>query len=229
MVQKNTIDALGVTTNTWINKNTAYYASLGGNLSKQYKRTKNWQVSLSEGASLFNDHRTFFLNGQETQQSTYNVNFSQGVNLFYKQVMQLFSTYTFTPSITRYSNPTFNDINILRHSAGSNLRLMWPAHTNIEVNYSYNYNTQIAPGFPRSTNILNASIAALMLKKDRGQIKLSVYDLLNENISITRTATGNSVNTQDLQILRRYFMLTLQYRILTTTTARQAPAPILRR
>jgi hypothetical protein len=53
----------------------------------------------------------------------------------------------------------------------------------------------------------------LFLKKDRGQFKLSVYDLFDQNVSIYRYAGANSITTSEQQILKRYFMLTFQYKI----------------
>jgi hypothetical protein len=52
-----------------------------------------------------------------------------------------------------------------------------------------------------------------MLKKDRGQLKLSVYDLLDENISVSRYAYNNAVTISQQEVLKRYLLLTYQYKL----------------
>ncbi len=59
----------------------------------------------------------------------------------------------------------------------------------------------------------NAGVNFLFLKEDRGQFKLSVFDLLNQNISVSRTTRENYIQDNQTTILRRYFMLTFTYNI----------------
>jgi hypothetical protein len=55
-------------------------------------------------------------------------------------------------------------------------------------------------------------LSLITQKKDRGQLKLSVYDLLNQNISVNRYGNLNATITNEQQILRRYVMLNYQYK-----------------
>jgi hypothetical protein len=59
---------------------------------------------------------------------------------------------------------------------------------------------------------VNVALSVLTHKKDRGQIKLSVYDLLNQNISVNRYGNLNAMITSEQQILKRYVMLNYQYK-----------------
>lgn len=215
-ISKNTIDASGVTTQTYINSGSAVQAYLYGSINKQFKKTQTLQVSLNENAGVNYGLTTFLLNADQARQSTYSIRFGQGVYLNYKSRITLNSTYNLSGNLTRYANVNYNSVNSLRHTAGADLSVRWPAKIIFDVNYAYNYNTQVPDGFPKSANLLNIASTVLMLKKDLGQIKLAVYDLLNQNISVNRYASTNSVTTNELQILRRYFLLTLQYRIITT-------------
>ena len=49
------------------------------------------------------------------------------------------------------------------------------------------------------------------LKKKAGELKLSVFDLLKQNQSITRTVTGAYIEDVQSQVLQQYFMLTFTY------------------
>ena len=59
----------------------------------------------------------------------------------------------------------------------------------------------------------NISVGKKFLKDQKGELKLSVFDLLKQNKSITRTVTEVYVEDVQSQVLRQYFMLTLSYKL----------------
>jgi hypothetical protein len=68
-------------------------------------------------------------------------------------------------------------------------------------------------GFNQSVPLWNASIAKTVFKKKDGEIKLSVFDLLNQNQSISRTVEQNFIQDTRTQVLTRYVMLTFTYNL----------------
>lgn len=59
--------------------------------------------------------------------------------------------------------------------------------------------------------LVNSNVVLSFLKDSRGQLKLSVFDLLNRNQLIGRTITDNFLIIRDMKVLNRYIMLTLYY------------------
>ena len=59
--------------------------------------------------------------------------------------------------------------------------------------------------------IWNLSISRFLLKGDRGELKLSVFDLLNKNLGIDRFADLNFFQERRIKSLGRYFMLSFTY------------------
>ena len=57
----------------------------------------------------------------------------------------------------------------------------------------------------------NAAIGKKFLKNKAAELKLSVFDLLKQNQSITRTVTERDITDVQTQVLRQYFMLTFTY------------------
>lgn len=51
------------------------------------------------------------------------------------------------------------------------------------------------------------------LKYKKGEFKLSVFDLLNQNQGINRTANQNFIQDTRYNVLQRYFMLSFSYRL----------------
>jgi len=60
--------------------------------------------------------------------------------------------------------------------------------------------------------IINTYVEKQFLQGNRGAIRLQAYDLLNEQVNISRTVTENSIIDSRSNRLARYFMLTLSYR-----------------
>jgi hypothetical protein len=57
----------------------------------------------------------------------------------------------------------------------------------------------------------NAAIGKKFLKNKAAELKLSVFDLLKQNQSITRTVTGTEITDAQTKVLQQYFMLTFTY------------------
>ncbi|TKC07151.1 outer membrane beta-barrel protein [Pedobacter frigoris] len=212
-VNKNTIDVNGATTSTTINKDGGMYGYFGGNIGKQFKKSQNWQIGLNANLNANIQRNPFFLNQDEGTQYNYSFGIGQGINFNYNSLLSINTKYDFRKSITEYKDVAYKAINTYTHTLGTEFSLRWPKRIIFDAKYNYNYNPQISQGFSKSANILNLAVTLQMLKKDRGQLKLSVYDLLDQNISVSRYAYNNAVSISEQQILKRYFLATYQYKI----------------
>ena len=68
-------------------------------------------------------------------------------------------------------------------------------------------------GEARTVPLWRANVTRYVLKNRKGQIKLSAYDLLNRNISISRSSQFNYIEEESTRNLGRYFMLSFAYSI----------------
>ncbi|MCB0819856.1 MAG: outer membrane beta-barrel protein [Bacteroidetes bacterium] len=93
------------------------------------------------------------------------------------------------------------------------LRANWLPWKGLVINTETAYSNYqgLGDGFNQEFILLNAGLGYKFLKKRAGEIKLSVYDLLNQNTSISRTVTGTYVEDSNALVLNRYFMLTFTY------------------
>jgi hypothetical protein len=82
-------------------------------------------------------------------------------------------------------------------------------------------NSGLAVGADPDFLLWNAGFGKKFLKNKAGELKLSVFDLLKQNQSLTRTVGANNEVT-DLQntVLQRYFLLTFTYSLKNFGTAR---------
>ena len=71
----------------------------------------------------------------------------------------------------------------------------------------------LSSGFNQNYWLWNAAVGKKFLKKQTGELKLSVFDLLKQNRSISRTVTESYIEDVQNQVLTQYFMLTFSYKL----------------
>ena len=76
---------------------------------------------------------------------------------------------------------------------------------------TYKYKNAITPD--QNFWLWNVSAGKKFLKDQKGELKLSVFDLLKQNKSITRTVAETYIEDVQSRVLQRYFMLTFTYKL----------------
>ncbi|TDQ07518.1 outer membrane beta-barrel protein [Pedobacter metabolipauper] len=212
IIQRTNIEANGAHTSTYINRNGGIYGYVSASFGKQFKKSQDWQIGLNTNVNLNINKSAFFLNADEGLQYRYSASAGEGINFNYNELLSLSSNYNFSKSITNYKNVDFKSVNTYTHTLGADMSLRWPKRVIVEGNYNFNYNPQVSQGFQKSSNILNLAVSIQMLKKDRGNLKVSVYDILDENVSVYQYASNNSISMGQQDVLKRYFLVTYQYK-----------------
>ncbi|MDF2450045.1 MAG: hypothetical protein K0R26_2549 [Bacteroidota bacterium] len=77
--------------------------------------------------------------------------------------------------------------------------------------YTHTYYSGLTGAFNQSISLWNAGIGYKFLKNRQAEIRLTVYDLLNENNSVSRTNTDSYIQDSQTNVLNRYYMLTFTY------------------
>ena len=60
---------------------------------------------------------------------------------------------------------------------------------------------------------MSPSIAKQFLKNKAGELRFSIFDLLNQNQSVSRTVSSGSIVDTKTNVLKQYFMLTFTYNL----------------
>lgn len=77
--------------------------------------------------------------------------------------------------------------------------------------YQRTSNYGLATGYNKQVNLLSSSLAYKFLKKNQAELKLSVFDVLNNNNSISRTVSSNYVEDNQTRVLQQYLMFYFTY------------------
>lgn len=112
---------------------------------------------------------------------------------------------------TKYSIQDSLNNNYLSSEYNASADWQLPANFFFSTDFTYTVNSQRAAGFNLKVPIWNASISKQFLKFNRGELKLSAYDLLNRNAGISRNTSQNYIEDKEVNTLRRFFMLTFIY------------------
>jgi len=125
----------------------------------------------------------------------------------------------FTVSYTANFNTVKNQLqqqlneNYFQHAAGLQLNLLsktgWFFQNDLQ-NLLYSGLTQ---GYNQSYTLWNMSAGKKLLKNQKGELKLTVFDLLRQNQSITRNVTETYIEDVQNQVLRQYFLLQFTYNL----------------
>jgi hypothetical protein len=104
------------------------------------------------------------------------------------------------------------------------------AYTNsgwlIAANFDYTYTYTHSNTFTAHIPLLTPSIAKQLFKKKNGEIRLTVFDVLNKNTSVSKTVGAfGAVTYNRTNVLSRYAMLTFTYNLNNFAGANQRRMP----
>jgi hypothetical protein len=170
---------------TTLNFNTGFsYSKLPGLVNYVKTNTDNYVYSAGIVlASNINQYIDFNLN--------YNANFNEAKNSF---------------------NSTLNN-RFINQSTGLAINLLSKKGWFIQNDVNNQTYSGLSEGLNQSFWLWNAAIGKKFLKNNAGELKLSVFDLLKQNQSITRTVTESYIQDTQSEVLQQYFMLTFTYNL----------------
>ena len=103
------------------------------------------------------------------------------------------------------------------------------AYTNngwlVAADLDYTYTDNNSAAYNASVPLLNPSIAKELFKKKNGEIRLSVFDLLNQNVAVSKSVSSSQESYTRTNVLTRYVMLTFTYNLNNFASARDKRMP----
>ncbi|MEM9917887.1 MAG: TonB-dependent receptor [Bacteroidota bacterium] len=122
-------------------------------------------------------------------------------------------TLSWRPAFNLVKNSLLSESDNRYFSQNSRIKLGWVLGPGIvwRTNLTHQYYDGLSEGFDQNYWLWNMSIGKKLFKNELGEIAISVFDLLNQNNSISRNI--NEIYIEDIRtnVLQRYFMLTFTY------------------
>ncbi len=122
---------------------------------------------------------------------------------------------------TLSSNSSYSKINNTLQTSSNTTYLSQQSKLKITVNpwkglvlqseYTNTFYSGLTSAYNQSISLWNAGLGYKFLKDKQAELRLTVYDLLNQNNSISRTNTDSYIQDSQTNVLNRYYMLTFTY------------------
>ena len=101
--------------------------------------------------------------------------------------------------------------NYFDYDFGFDFNVNLPLGFIIGSDIDYSITTGRGKLYDQQIAMLNGFISKSVFKKKQGLIKIQGYDLLRQNVSISRTVTDNYIQDANNVVLQRYFMISFTY------------------
>ncbi|MFC0317270.1 outer membrane beta-barrel protein [Olivibacter oleidegradans] len=203
-------DSLGVVQETrYLNTGGNYNARGFYHYAKPFNNRK-YVVSL-RGSANFNNNISY-ANSVENEAKNWVLNQGLNVQINPKDWLEIRPGIDFTYNTTKNSLQNRSNQNITTWAASmyGNIyitpTLLWNFDVAKTSNNGYEGNVQANP------LIINTFIEKQFFKNKNGMLRLQAFDLLNEQVSISRSVTENRISDSRTNRLARYFMLSFTYR-----------------
>jgi len=214
-----------VTTDVTTGKTSYQYTNINGNYNlSAYAdhgfKIKKWDMRLNTGLNMSMSRYNNLINGVENTTNTAAPAVSLSVNKFKEKKYQFYLSAQYQYNISSSSLQPTAQNNYWMQTYRYSLNLTLPAkfEFNMDGNITLRQKTQI---FDNNNNVflLNAYIGRKILKGDKGLIKISGNDILDQNKGYTRYATNNVISENNYSVIRRYFMISLVWNFSNTPLA----------
>jgi hypothetical protein len=186
-----------------VNGNFNYYASVGYSM-----KIKAIDAYVNGGLNMNGSRYVQYVNGKRNETNTIAPGFGFGINKG-KEKKYSFNVYgDFRYNISESSLYPDRKTKYYTISAYPNFNIQLPAKFEINVESEINIRQKTSV-FDQNNNVylVNGYIGRKILKNDKGMIKLTGYDILDQNKGYNRFISNNVIRETTSQVLTRYFMV----------------------
>ncbi|UOQ96329.1 outer membrane beta-barrel protein [Hymenobacter sp. 5317J-9] len=210
IVSSSTFDSRGVQTTRPVNADGFY--SLNGFLSLgQRLATHKINLNLTTNASFVKSPS--LVNGLANTGRTWSLGQGASANSAFNETLEFGLSANVTYQNASYSRLTDQNNNFLTQTLTADIYYQLPARFVLTSDLWYSNNTGRAAGFNQRIALWNVALARQFFANKQGELKLQVYDLLNQNRSVVRNTTETYVEDVRSRILQQYFMLSFTYNL----------------
>ncbi|HET7119091.1 MAG TPA: outer membrane beta-barrel protein, partial [Hanamia sp.] len=221
--------------------NATYIAKKDSALSPTVTLFKGSQLSKPVNLNGYLSARSFFTFGLPLQFMKSNLNWNGGIGYARQPGMidnanNISNNFNYnlgavlSSNISEYVDFTLSysaNINTVKNTLQPNLNQNYfTSSTGVSANllskngwfFNNNLTNQFYKGLISSTQnqdywLWNIAIGKKFLKNEDGELRLSVFDLLKQNRSISVNVTNSDIQDIQNQVLQQYFMLTFTYKL----------------
>ncbi|MEO6252822.1 MAG: outer membrane beta-barrel family protein [Ferruginibacter sp.] len=223
IVSSDIINASGARSSMPVNAKGVY--NISGNIDRGF-RVKKLNTRFGVGFNTGYNHYVNFINGDKNKTGTLSFMPRVSASYSYKEILDISVEARVAYNKAEYSlQPSLNN-HYWRQVYELNANINLPAGININNEFTYSAFTGRSNGYNTRVALWNASISKQVLKSKKGEIKLSGFDLLNQNIGVDRNGNANYIEDVQYKTLQRFFTLGFTYSLQKATAG--GPRAVIR-
>lgn len=183
--------------------------------SKQFKSDAKFTISTNASLWMSLRKQALIVNNISGKVNELALSPSASIGFNWNDNIEFRPSYRLYISQANYKHVDLPSLYAPNHNFDAEFIARWPQKFVWETNMSYRENPGAMPGMPKNNALWNAGLTYSLLKDDRGLLRLSIYDILNNNKDYYRQASQNYIIDHRSNILQRYFLLTFTYNFRT--------------
>jgi len=206
---RSVIDKGGVTTSQTVNIN--------GNQTGWFNFSFNWEtpiwdLRIGPGGRMNYTKNLNYTQGILVNTHTYNPGLNISVSKYEEKKYEFYLRFDANYNASVSSLKTNVQPNYWNYYIEGSSTIMFPAKIDLRTELEYNLRQRTSV-FTSNNNvaIVNASLTKRIGKKDDIIFGVSVNDLLNQNVGITRSIYSNNISESRRTTIQRYFLLTFSW------------------
>jgi len=210
IVNADQIGAQGQRTTQPVNVNGAYNLGLNTSWGFPVKKIKS---KLNLNSSLAQSRNIGFINGARNNSNAWNAAQELTWNYSYKEVVDLSAGASAEYNDVRYSLQSQQNLQYWNQHYTFEINLYLPGSFSFASDVDYSTRSGLTQGYNQNAVLWNAGIAKQVFKNKKGEVRLQVYDILNQNIGISRSSNQNYIEDLSYNVLKRFWQLSFTYNL----------------
>ncbi|HKP31283.1 MAG TPA: outer membrane beta-barrel protein [Chitinophagaceae bacterium] len=210
IVNNDLVSAQGIRTTSYTNVDGAYSANAYMNWGFPVKPIKS---SLNLNTNIDKSRNINFVNGAKNIINTWNIGEELNLNFIHKEALDLSLGTRVSYNGVKYSLTGQQNTNYWNQEVSLDANIYFPHGFSLASEYTFTRNTGYSNGFNTNVSLWNAGIAKQMFKNKKGEIRVQMFDILNQNVGISRNANQNYIEDVQTKILNRFFLVGFTYNI----------------
>ena len=194
-----------------VNANGAYQVS--GNLSADFPINKMKGGNINSNTTVYYNRDVSIADQVKNFTSNLVLGEELRLNYQYKEKLEIGIGAGVSYNSARYTQSKDRNVYYYTYAASADISYIFPKNYVLSSDLDYTTNTGLASGFNQNYFLWNAGFAKQLFKNNRGELKLTVYDILKQNRSVTRSIADNYVDDVQNTVLQRFFLLSFTYNL----------------
>mgnify|MGYP000877278275 CR=1 FL=1 len=201
------VDEQNIRTTIPVNVDNTFSAMGNASLSFPVQKIKS---RFSVGSNVRNQRSINLLNDVANEIDQLVVGGNLRYNYRFKEIFEVNLTSQLNHQKTRYEFDQPDQVFFNQtYTAETNVSFL--KNYQFTANFDYLVYTDQSSDYRETIPLLNMSVSRFLLKNKKGELKLLVNNLLDQNLGVAQTATSNYYERQTFNSLGRYYMVSFTY------------------